>query len=144
MTRRTGPLAVSIMLAAAACVVRTGHPASEDARVVSAQGIIGTLSLSSGGTATGELLSVDEAAFVILADTRVLVVPFSAISSGTFSRPGAQHNTRIPIRGSPTAERQRELRDHSRYPYGIPAPAMAALLNRAGQSKPDIAPHSPP
>jgi hypothetical protein len=70
----------------------------------------------------------------MLIGSRVAVVPYSSLYRARFTSVGdvTGHSGERPSR----KERDR-LTHYSRFPYGIPAPAMSALLALSGQSAPD-------
>ena len=80
---------------------------------------------------SGELLAITRTDFVLLTSSRLFVIPFPIAGSGDFSS--------IDIRtyGAPWQTHAEQLRHASRYPQGIPAPALSAILQSKGQTAPD-------
>lgn len=135
MKRFRAPCVLAVSLAA--CVIQTGHPATEDRRVVSPLGIAAQLTHASGAAVEGELLAVDSSAYVLLARARVTVVPMKPSVGALLQGGESNSRTLIRVSGIPAAGKLREVRSHARFPYGIPQPAMAALLASTGQTAPD-------
>lgn len=96
-------------------------------------GVMGTLSFSGKRSVRVELLEMQDSAYVVLADDRVAVAPFRLVLDATFDRIG-----RVAVaRAAPAAKEQEQLRHASRFPFGIPAQALAALLAVHEQAAPD-------
>jgi hypothetical protein len=113
---------------AASCF--TAPRPSRDPIVQSPLGVHGTISVGTARFA-GELLAITPASFVLLTNQRVVVIPFALAGPGDFSS--------IDIRtyGPPWERHAEQLRLASRFPYGIPAQAMTAILASRGQTVPD-------
>ncbi len=79
----------------------------------------------------GELLTVTAADLTMLTSTGVIVIPFSQIESGVFAA------IDVRIAGIPSPTKLDQLRYASRFPYGIKAPVMNAILSKIGRSAPD-------
>ena len=79
----------------------------------------------------GELLAVTPADLTMLTSTGVIVIPFSQIARGVF--PAID----VRISGTPSPTKFDQLRYASRFPYGIPEPAMKAILSHVIRSAPD-------
>ena len=99
-----------------------------------ATGVMGTVAVTGGGQLSGELLAVNDTAYVMLIDSRVTVAPYGTLSAARFAVVGQV--TRAAGEAPPTKDRRR-LASYARFPYGIPAPAMAALLGKSGQTTED-------
>lgn len=101
---------------------------------ISATGVSGRVHVVGGPDLEGELLAVSDTAYVMLVSSRVTVARYSALSQAQFAFVGQVTQAAGEV---PTTKRRGNLRNYSRFPYGIPAPAMAALLAKSGQTAPD-------
>lgn len=81
-------------------------------------------------TIAGELLEVQDTAFIVLSDSRtVVLVPIAAIRSGTFDQRGV-----LLARGAASRRALAELRNLSRFPSGMSPEIRARLLAAYGQT----------
>ncbi len=115
-----------------------------------------TLVLSTRRNVTGELLAVTDTAWYLLVDGRVgmtrpsVITSLSVIAAGRGHRfggiPVRSPGRPIPFRNGlgPDATWTDAAREVSRFPYGISAPILAALLERSSQSTPDDLSGAPP
>ena len=90
--------------------------------------------MQNGQKLTGELLAIDEFAYVLLVRGRVGVAPFAAVEHAFFAQVGSAASS--PGVG-PSPRMRERVRLLSRFPYGIPRAAMTALLAESGQVAPD-------
>jgi hypothetical protein len=132
MTRRAITLVALALVSG--CAPTSAHPSAfEPAHVP--YGVQGTLRVGATTYHDVELLAVQDSGYVVLTNSRIGVAPFRDVSLARFRRFGYAVPT--DRNGIPTADAREQLRFLSRFPYGIPAPAMAALLQHAGQQAPD-------
>ena len=93
---------------------------------VTPAGAQGWLSLGGDRRFAGEVLSVTETGIIMLtAEQRVTEIPIERIQRMEF-KPFVTHDV-------PPRQQLTRLRAASRFPFGIPDPALAALLARSGQ-----------
>jgi hypothetical protein len=90
----------------------------------------------------GELLAVEDSGYVLLVKDRVAFVPYIYWTVADF--PPRPALTIFRVRGVPSGPKASELRSHARYPFGIPAPVMTALLQRYSQQSADTVRFVPP
>ena len=114
---------------ASGCLFTGGSP-SKSPLANSPEGVGGVVTIATQ-VYEGELLTVTQADLTMRTSRAVVVIPFSQIESGDFSAIDV-HIARAP---SPTNLDQ--LRYASRFPYGIPEPAMKAILSRMLRIAPD-------
>jgi hypothetical protein len=113
----------SLVIVSAACVIRTGTQPGTFEPAHAPNGIAASLSVTSMRI-VGELLEVRDTGLVVLAQERVVLVPFPTIRLGTF-----RHTKVTIVDGRPPAgDALAELRMLSRFPYGIPRGALRRLL----------------
>ena len=117
-----------VMMLLTACVIHTGPGPADYPPAHTAAGLSASLALATSHV-DGELLEVRDSALVILTRDRVVLVPFSAIDSGTFA------DSRIAIGHGqkPLADDFESIRLLSRYPQGIPPEALRRILAGKGQ-----------
>ena len=118
--------AVAALLLAAGCHI--GPQAKHHAPALRATGASVTVTTAIGHI-SGELLELRDTALVVLA-AQVTLVPIRAIEQAAFSDTRLTMDRRYALR----PEEREELRLLGRYPYGIPAAAMAKLLASRGQT----------
>jgi len=87
------------------------------------------LQLRGGGRAEGELLAVQDTAFVVLAQDTVTLVPYASVAAGRFSQVAEL------VSAPPTPEFAGMLRRLSRFPQGLTPDLLARLLGAYGQSE---------
>lgn len=118
---------VVVLMLAAACATSV-HPREFEYAV-------GTVTVGEQRFAVQELLAVQDSGYVVLVGGRVAFGPFRLVNSAWFRHPGSI----VPVNseGRPAPGRLEQLRFASRFPYGIPAPAMAALLRQSQQQAVD-------
>lgn len=103
------------------------------ARREAAGGVRGEVLLNDGRRVRGELMTMHDSAFVLLAAGRVAVAPFRAVDQANFAGVGW-----LVLRcRAPRAQRQEALLARSRHPYGIPPEVLERLLRASGQESPD-------
>jgi hypothetical protein len=100
---------------------RTSPPLARDPLAQSPLGVYGEVS-TPGHTYAGELLAVSSIDLTMLAEARVVVIPFAQLAAGDFRK------IDVMIKGVPSARHFDQLRYASRFPYGIPASALRAIL----------------
>jgi hypothetical protein len=125
----TFPLVAVLALVANGCLFTGGSP-SESPLANSPEGVAGVVSAAER-VYEGELLAVTQADLTMRTSTDVVVIPFSRIESGAF----AAIDVRFSRTPSPTKLDQ--LRYASRFPYGIPGPAINAILSKMVRLAPD-------
>ena len=119
------------LLAALGCYT---SPRPEEYRpATNPRGVMGTLSFSGNRSVRVELLELQDSAFVVLLDDRVGIAPFRVVLDARFDRIGVV----AVARSAPPAELHEQLRLASRFPFGIPPEALAALLAVHDQAAPD-------
>jgi hypothetical protein len=87
-----------------------------------------SLALPESGRVRGELLAVQDTAFVVLIRDSLVLVPYRAVDGAQVTQFGQLHG--IP----PVAEDAANLRLVSRFPQGIAPDLLARLLAAYGQS----------
>ena len=127
-------LAIATVISACFTSVQPRHfaPAHE------ATGVMGKVAVTGGRELSGELLAVNDTGYVMLIDSRVTVAPYGKLSAARFAQLGQV--TRAAGEAPRSKDRSR-LALYARFPYGIPAPAMAALLAKSGQTTQDTVGH---
>jgi hypothetical protein len=116
---------VMCALLSSACAVGTDIkkvPAATSAAAVS-----GWVWLGGEHRYNGELLTVSDDRMVILMPNRLIEVPLTKVKQFAF-KPFARGG--VP----PDSVQLARMRSASRFPYGIPDAALAALLARSGQT----------
>jgi hypothetical protein len=128
-----------VLLAAIACSVAAGcmtsPPAAKSPRIRTAEGIAAKLVLLSGDSVSGELLALDTAAVTLLAAPGIVAVRHEGVSEAHFA--GYGKLTRDARGYLVERERWERIRLESRYPYGIPEPARAAIMGARNQARVD-------
>lgn len=120
-----------LTLAVSGCIYTGGSP-SKSPLANSPEGVAGVVTVATR-VYEGELLTVTRADLTMRTSEAVVVIPYSQIESGGFGAIGV-HIVRAPSPGNLD-----QLRYASRFPYGIPDPAMKAILSRIGRAAPDTA-----
>ena len=115
--------------ASGACVKVLGPDGRDAPQIKNNRGAIGTVTTATGGF-TGELLTVSDSTLVIVG-AKVTSIRTSAVTSVRF--PDVSGNSK-PL----NTELLNDLKLRSRYPYGIPAPALAQLLEARRQPALDV------
>ena len=113
------------------CVLLSGCAVGKNVNsvpvAVTPSGAEGRLQLEQG-TLTGELLSVTDSSVIVLnAQQKVVSLPLVRIR-------GLEFKPFVINVGRPDQQQLGVLRRISRFPFGIPDAALAALLARSGQS----------
>lgn len=125
---RVATLALLAAVATLGCIVRTGPQATTE--IASRPGGSPIMIFAAGGTVDGELLEVSDTAFVVLTPTDVVIAPLAVADSARFLDRG-----RLIMQYGPlTPERRETLRLISRYPPGMPEPAVRSLLRARNKS----------
>ena len=114
---------------AGACIKIIGPDGRDAPQIKYNVGATGAVTTATGYF-TGELLTVSDSTLVI-AGEKVTSIRTSAVTSVTF-----QDVSRNPQTLEPKVLKDLKLR--SRYPYGIPAPALTQLLQSRGQQTLDV------
>ena len=137
----SAPISVSVrarVVAVALLALSSGCMTSPEPRVAaltdSQRGATGSAVLRDGTRRSGELLAVQDSSLLVLVDGRVAVLPFAelvAVDWGEFSS-----RDFTPSMGAASDMRERG-RAASRFAFGLPAPALSALLARLGQTSAD-------
>jgi hypothetical protein len=109
---------------------RTSPPLGRDPLAQSPRGVYGEAT-TRAHTYAGELLAVSASDLTMLAEGQVVVVPFTQLAVGDF------RNIGVMIKGQPSTRHFDQLRYASRFPYGIPTPALRAILAQYSRSAPD-------
>jgi hypothetical protein len=123
-------LCMTAIFFAGGCIY-TGRSPRNDPVARSPLGVHGQIRVGRDRYA-GELLAITSNDFVLLTD-RVVVIPFAIAGVGDFG------SIDIGTYGAPWQIHAEQLRYASRYPYGIPAEALDAILRQHGQTAPDTA-----
>ena len=123
---------VLLSICLTACM--TSKPPEKFSGARSVRGVVGSLELRDTRAHSGELLAVDDSAFVILEGDRVGIVRFSDVRSGRFTQMGSAS---LVVGPNPTPAVLARARMLSRFPYGITATAMRSLLAASKQEVPD-------
>ena len=121
--------AALVVGAVGACVKVLGPDGRDAPQIKQNRGTTGTVTTATGGF-TGELLTVSDSALVIVG-AKITSIRTSAVTLVRF--PDISRNPRTL-----DAKLLNDLKLRSRYPYGIPAPALAQLLEARGQRAPDM------
>jgi hypothetical protein len=124
MVRR---VAVVALAALSACIVRLG-PDPKKKEVVRAQGTTATLRTASQGV-VGELLEVNDTAFLVAATSGLTLVKRQAVVRMTF-----EDLQEFPPRGLTPYEMD-QVRHWSRFPQGMPSEVLRKLLAQRQQSE---------
>lgn len=126
-----------ILIAASALLLtacRTSAPPRQAAERDTHLGSTGTVRLADGNGATGELLAVEDSAFVLLTSQRILVVLFDGVSEARF---GGTASFEFGPGRRPRESVIKQWRDDSRFPFGMTPRAMTALLAATLYTQPD-------
>lgn len=127
--------AVTMLLACLAAGCMTSPPVAKSARPRTAAGIAASLDLASGRTIAGELLTLDSATVTLLTPEGITVVPHRAVAEARFGGfPRLRPEDGMYYLPKSAWER---LRLESRYPYGIPEPALQAIMQAKQQARVD-------
>lgn len=122
---------LAFTLFASACLSTSRSP-QDDVQYWTRGGDV-ALVLADGRERSGELLAVDDSSFVILDQRRVVVASRAAVYRVEFGL------TRIDLPGNGLSAKDREtLKRRSRFPYGMSATALNALLVDSGQLEPEV------
>ena len=118
-----------LAVVASGCLYTGGSPA-ESPLANSPQGVTAIVTAAEH-LYEGELLAVTQVDLTMRTSTDVVVIPFSQIERATFSE--------IDVRfaRTPSSTKLDQLRYASRFPYGIPDPAMKAILAKTVRLAPD-------
>jgi hypothetical protein len=114
---------------ATGCIYTGGSP-SKSPLANSPEGVAGVVTVA-GNVYEGELLTVTRADLTMRTSEAVVVIPYSQIESGGFAA------IDVDIAGVPSPRHLDQLRYASRFPYGIPDPALKAILSKMGRPAPD-------
>ena len=128
---RVATRATLLCLLAVACY--TSVPPEKFAPAVGPRGAVGQLTLARGPRRYVELLELRDSAFVLLVGDRVAIAPFRVVRGLALAQIG---DVTFPFEPPRPSARQ-QLRMASRFPHGMPAPALAELLAASGQPAPD-------
>jgi hypothetical protein len=121
---------ITVALCVAASCYHTSPPVERDPLALSPRGVSGEVA-TNARTYTGELLTITANDLTMLSENRIVVIPFSLMGSGDFG------SIDVMIKGAPSSRHFDQLRYASRYPYGIPAPALRDLLAYLQRPKTD-------
>ena len=100
----------------------------------SPSGAVGTVYLTDGRDYSGELLSASDTSVVVLVGHRVAVTPLRHVQRLSFRGFACGQ---FPSDACLSPRSVEDARAVSRFPFGIPAPAFRALLERGNQTAPD-------
>lgn len=117
---------VVLALGAAACVPI--GPSINATRNLDPRGTLGTLVLRPSGRYDIELLAATDSSYIVESEARIAEVPFRNVADISLAGFGF-----LPG-GQPHDDMLARVRQEARFPYGIPAEAMQALLAKAGQT----------
>jgi hypothetical protein len=131
--------ALAVLVVSSSCY--TSPPPQNYGPALAPNGVHGVLATGASAALSGELLEVRDSAYVMLVDSRVVIVPYRLIRSADFEH---QDWAQFGSITKPSASTRERLRWDSRFPFGIRDEAMAALLRRSGQSRPDVVSDTPP
>lgn len=132
MSALRGAAMAAALIALAACY--TSLPPSSDPAALSPHGVDARLVMANGRTVDGELLMIDDTSYVLETGGRIAIARYSDVRSAEFAKMGTMT---VRARTTPAVRYIRAARARARFPYGIPASAMAALLAKAHQDTPD-------
>ncbi len=118
-----------LALSLGACL-KTSPPLDRDRLAMSPYGVTGTVR-TPNMVYSGELLAVTPEDLTLLTDRRVVVIPYRVVVTGDFRR------IDVVIHGQPSGRHFDQLRYASRFPYGIPASALAQILSTVNATAPD-------
>ena len=121
--------ALALVCLGVACIHTTPAP-RDDPTIRAPLGVHGEIDVG-GDRYSGELLTITGTDFTLLTDRRLVVIPFAIARDGRFKAIG------IGTYGAPWEVHAEQLKYASRYPYGIPDVALAAILRQRGQVAPD-------
>lgn len=113
------------VLASVAC--QLGGKVDRFAPAKQSQGVAAEFWLRAGGTGKGELLAVQDTAFVVLDQDTVTLLPYRVLHVARFSQVG---DFDLP----PATDVMRRLRLVSRFPQGLSPDLLARLLAAYGQT----------
>jgi hypothetical protein len=119
-----------LALCGAAACYHTSPPVERDPLALSPRGVNGVVA-TSAQTFSGELLTITANDLTMLSENRIVVIPFSLMGTGDF------RDIDVMLKGAPSSRHFDQLRYASRYPYGIPVPAMQDLLAYLQRPKTD-------
>ena len=123
-------LNVPLLLACAMACVHTSREPRDDPAVRSPLGVHSEI--DAGNTRySGELLAISGSDFTLLTERGVVVIPFAIAADGRFK------TIDVSTYHAPWEVHAQQLKYASRYPYGIPDAALAAILRQRGQTAPD-------
>jgi hypothetical protein len=127
---RSSPLLLlALALACAGCT--TGPSAEQFRPAVSPRGVSVQLQLRARrADVSGELLEVRTTGFVVLAASKVVLVPFGEVRGAKFAQMRLGY-----VGGTPGASTFEAMRRVSRFPGGLPPEQMARLLASLGQTE---------
>lgn len=130
-TLRRDIVAAAALLAAGGCMI--GPSAKTFGPAFGPTGAETFIERERAPAIVGELLAVDDTALVILSGG-VTIVPYRAIHVARV----AQMGTQVTDGETPPPHRRRRLAWAARYPQGISAELMSALLAAYGQESPSV------
>ena len=125
------------LLAAGQAACMTSPSPRVVARGDSPFGTIVTVRLLDGRRYEGELLAVHDSSLVVITADRIAVGRFADIARLDLAASSAALDGRGSALDVRTAAGYRRGQLASRFPFGMPAPALRALLDRSGQAAPD-------
>ena len=120
----------ALILACAAACIHTSREPRDDPAVRSPLGVHGEI-VAGDARYSGELLTITAADFTLLTERGVVVIPFAIAGDGRFKA------IDVSTYHAPWEVHAQQLKYASRYPYGIPDVALAAILRQRGQTAPD-------
>jgi hypothetical protein len=123
-------LTIALALFAIAGCYHTSPPVERDPLAMSPRGVTGEV-VTSTHTYAGELLAITANDLTMLSENRIVVIPFAIMGKGDFGK------IDVMLNGAPSTRHFDQLRYASRYPYGIPAPALRDLLAYLQRPKTD-------
>src|SRR5688500_13347607 len=116
----------------------TSQPPARLPQATSSRGTIMTLTIGPRRAVTGELIAVTDSSWYLLVNGRVGSVQSAAITSLSVVPPrGLIHVIDFQPGVGPDAKWIEDARQVARFPYGMSADILGALLARTSQSAPD-------
>jgi hypothetical protein len=129
-----------LVLVLIVCGCFTSRPPQRFGPAITATGVTGSVRLIGGTELSGELLAVNDTAYVMLIGSRVTIARYATLSAARFGVVGQVTASPGEV---PRADRRQQLGSYSRFPFGIPDSALAALLAKGGQTVVDSAVGTP-
>jgi hypothetical protein len=117
------------------CIKYIGAKAQDYPPAQTPNGALATVTTKQGASIAGELLEVRDSAWVIATRQRIVLVPFRLMQGGVVEHSEQTIQLGLP----PVAAVLQEHRLLSRFPYGMPDPALRELLASKRQNAMELA-----